>query len=186
MASLVGSRKLETGKSDLMVTPKPQRQPEDITSPDDRKTAAPKKKKCFSTVLVVDDFEPFSRLVFSMLQQRAELRILGQATDGLEALRAAEELQPDLILLDIGLPKVNGIEAARSLRKVAPQTKILFLSQESSADVVRDAFRLGATGYVLKSHAGRELLPAIEAVLGGKHFVGSGLDHFESAERKDF
>jgi PAS domain-containing protein len=78
-------------------------------------------------------------------------------------------------LLDIGLPNLNGIEAARRIRKLAPKTKILFLSQESSDDVVQEAFNLGAWGYVVKAHAGSELLPAVEAVLQGKKFVSRGL-----------
>ena len=102
-------------------------------------------------------------------------------------MQKAEELQPDLILLDIGLPKLNGLEAAKRIRKVAPHAKILFLSQESSPTVVQEALHSGALGYVLKSHAGRELRPAIEAVLAGGHSVGGGegeeqIGPFESRE----
>jgi CheY-like chemotaxis protein len=105
------------------------------------------------------------------LEKRPEFQIIGEASDGLEAIQKAEELQPDLILLDIGLPKLNGIEAAKRIRIVAPHTKILIVSQESDSDVVGEALQLGAMGYVLRSNAGSELLPAIEAVLGGKQFV---------------
>ena len=126
-------------------------------------------------ILIVDDFESFRQFVCSMLQRRVEFQVIGQALDGLEALQKAEELQPDLILLDIGLPKLNGIEAARRLRKLIPHTKILFLSQESSSDVVQEALRLGASGYVVKARAGSELLPAVEAVRRGRRFVSSGL-----------
>ena len=94
----------------------------------------------------------------------------------MEAVQKAEEFQPDLILLDIGLPKLNGIESAKRVRATASGTRILFLSQESSPEVVDEAFRLGARGYVLKSCAGRELLRAIEAVLRGGLFVSSALD----------
>jgi DNA-binding NarL/FixJ family response regulator len=78
-----------------------------------------------------------------------------------------------LILLDIGLPKLNGIEAARLIRQVSPQSRIIFLSQERSLDVVETALGTGALGYVYKTHAQSELLPAVEAVLGYKQFVGT-------------
>src|SRR5271154_67508 len=126
-------------------------------------------------LLLAEDYEPFRRLVRSILQQRADFRIVGQASDGLEAVQKAQALQPDLIVLDIGLPSLNGIEAARRIRKLSPKSKILFLSQESSADVVHEALALGALGYVVKAHAGSELLPAVEAVLQGRQFVSSGL-----------
>lgn len=82
-------------------------------------------------ILVVDDYEPFRRFLHWKLQSGPELRIVSEASDGLEAVRKAEELQPHLILLDIGLPKLNGIEAARQIRKSAPQSRIIFVSQES-------------------------------------------------------
>jgi DNA-binding NarL/FixJ family response regulator len=119
---------------------------------------------------VVDDYEPFRRLVVSMLRKQPELQIICEASNGSEAVQKAEELQPDLILLDIGLPKLNGIEAARRIRKLSPKSKILFVSQESSADVVQEAFSLGALGYVVKTHAGKDLLAAVEAVLQGRLF----------------
>ena len=81
------------------------------------------------------------------------------------------ELKPDLILLDIGLPVLNGIEAARQIRKLVPESKIIFLSQESSAEIVQEAFSLGAWGYVVKTRAGKELLTAVEAVISGKRFI---------------
>ena len=126
-------------------------------------------------VLVVDDFEPFQRYVRSKLQERPELQVICEVADGLEAVQKAEELQPDLILLDIGLPTLNGIEAARRIRKLSPESKILFVSQEPSADVVQKALSLGAAGYVLKAQAGSELLAAVETVHQGKQFVSSGL-----------
>jgi CheY-like chemotaxis protein len=126
-------------------------------------------------VLVVDDYEPFRRFVVSMLRKQPDLPIICEASNGSEAVQKAEELQPELILLDIGLPKLNGIEAARRIRKLSPKSKILFVSQESSADLVQDAFSLGALGYVVKTHAGKDLLAAVEAVHQGKLFLGSGL-----------
>jgi DNA-binding NarL/FixJ family response regulator len=109
---------------------------------------------------VVDDYEPFRRFVCSTLERRPELQVIGESSDGLEAVQKAEESQPDLIVLDIGLPTLNGIEAARRIRKLSPESEILFVSQESSADVVQEALSLGTLGYVLKAHAGSELVAA--------------------------
>jgi DNA-binding NarL/FixJ family response regulator len=124
-------------------------------------------------VLLVEDFEPFRRLVCSILGKRLELQIIGEASDGMEAVRKAQELQPDLILLDVALPTLNGIEVARRIRKLSPKSKIIFVSQESSADVVQEAFRLGALGYVAKTEAASKLLTAVSAVLRGEAFTSS-------------
>ena len=126
-------------------------------------------------MLVVDDFERFRRLACSMLGKNPELQVVGEASDGLEAVRKAEELQPDLIVLDLGLPILNGLEAARQIRKLVPESKILFLSQERSADLVQEALSTGARGYVVKARAGVDLLAAVQAVLAGRQFVSSGL-----------
>jgi CheY-like chemotaxis protein len=91
-------------------------------------------------------------------------------------------LKPDLILLDIGLPKLNGIEAARRIRQLSPQSKILFLSAESSADVVQEAIRAGGSGYVVKAHAQADLVPAVEAVIRGERFVSSSIQRYELTE----
>jgi DNA-binding NarL/FixJ family response regulator len=123
------------------------------------------------SVLVVEDFIPFRRFVCSALEKRGDLHVICEASDGLEA----EELKPDLILLDVGLPTLNGIDAAREIRKLAPESKIIFLTQECSAEVVQAALNLGARGYVLKTTAGSELLVAVEAVLRGDQFVSGGL-----------
>ena len=126
-------------------------------------------------VLVVDDFDPFRQFVCSTLGRRQELQVIGEAADGLQAVQKASELQPELIVLDIGLPNLNGIAAARQIRKLSPQSRIIFLSQESSADVVQEAFDLGASGYVVKTHAGTSLLAAVDAVLVGGRYVSPGV-----------
>lgn len=122
-------------------------------------------------VLLVDDFLPFRRYVSSMLRDLPDFEIVGEAADGLEAVRQAEELKPCLILLDIGLPKMNGIEAAPRIRSVSPGSRILFISQNRSLETAQAALATGALGYVIKSHAARELLSAMRAVVRGERFV---------------
>ena len=124
-------------------------------------------------ILLAEDFEPWRRFVSSALKHESQLRIVCQVTDGMDAVKKSKELQPDLVLLDIGLPTLNGIEAARQIRRLSPKTKILFVSQESSVDIVQAALSLGAWGYVVKADAQAELLLAINTVLSGRKFVGS-------------
>ena len=130
-------------------------------------------------VLIVEDYEPFCRFISTTLQKHPELEISGKVSDGLDAVKRAQELQPDLILLDIGLPTISGIEAARRIREVSPASTILFVSENRSPEIVEEALNTGAGGYVLKSDAASELLPAIKAVLEGKRFVSARLaGHF--------
>jgi len=103
------------------------------------------------------------------------LEIVGEATDGLEAVQKAQELIPDLVLMDIGLPNLNGIEASRLIVELVPKAKILFVTQNNDADVVKAAFSNGAHGYIWKVDAGPELLPGIEAVLRGEKFLSRRL-----------
>jgi len=126
-------------------------------------------------VLVVEDFVPFRHLICSKLEEKPGLQVVCQVADGLEAVQKAEELKPELILLDVGLPSMNGIAVAREIRKRAPDSKIIFVSQESSPDVVQEAFNSGARGYVAKLRVGADLLPAVEAVLEGRQFISSKL-----------
>ena len=133
-------------------------------------------------VLVVEDFEPFRRFVCSTLEKRPEFQVICEVSDGLEAVDMAAKLQPELIVLDIGLPSLSGIEVARRIHNLSPNSQILFLTQESSADVADEAFRLGALGYVIKIHAGIELSAAAEEVSQGRRFIGSGLLNHQSAE----
>jgi CheY-like chemotaxis protein len=124
-------------------------------------------------VLVVDDYEPFRRIIYSTLQHELQLQTIVEASDGVEAIELAKALQPDLVVMDIRLPKVNGIEAAEKILKVAPQAKILFVSQESSVEVVQGAFNAGALGYIIKIDTARELRTAVKAVLRRQRFVSS-------------
>jgi len=119
-------------------------------------------------ILVVDDYEPWRRVISRTLEKQPELKIIGEVTDGLAAVQKGEELRPDLVLLDIGLPHLDGIEAARRLRRLSPQSKIIFVSQWSSADLLQEAVDVGAEGFVSKMDVGSKLLTAINAILRGK------------------
>jgi DNA-binding NarL/FixJ family response regulator len=132
-------------------------------------------------ILLVEDHASFRRLISTELQRREEFQVI-EAADGLEAIEKAGQLQPDLILLDINLPKMNGFEVAKQVRRLAPAARVLFLSQESSPDIVRKALSLGVDGYVQKLSAGSDLLPAIAAALAGRRFVSRGVAFDEPAE----
>ena len=122
-------------------------------------------------VLAVDDYQPWHSFYKRALAKQANLQVVGCVSDGSEAVQQAQELQPHLILLDIGLPKLNGIEAAHRIREVSPMSKILFISENRSPEVIEKALSDGANGYVVKSDAARDLLLAVVAVLAGKRFV---------------
>jgi two-component system, NarL family, invasion response regulator UvrY len=126
-------------------------------------------------VLVVDDHAVVRRSVCSLLLLSIDptLEIIKPTEDGEEGVRKADELQPDLVLLDIGLPGISGIEAARRIRKVSPQSQILFLSQYDSLSMVKEAMDLGAQGYIVKSDMARDLLKGIRSVLDRKLFFVS-------------
>lgn len=128
-------------------------------------------------VLIVDDYQPWRCFVSSRLQKLPEYQVIGEASDGLEGVRKSEQLQPDLILLDVALPSLNGIEVARRIRQVSPASRILFVSQNHSVEWATEALNTGAGGYVVKSDAGKDLLRGIKAVLEGNRFVSAGLAH---------
>jgi DNA-binding NarL/FixJ family response regulator len=122
--------------------------------------------------LVVDDLEEIRRFLCSTLLERTQCEVVGEASDGLQAVQQAERLQPDLILLDLGLPTLNGIEAARQIRLLSPNSKILFFTQNCSHEIAQGALGTGANGYLLKSDA-IDLPFAVETVLQGDQFVSS-------------
>ena len=124
-------------------------------------------------IMVVDDFNDWRETICSILEEHEELLVVADASDGAEAVQKAEELQPDLIVLDVGLPKLNGIEAALRIADVSPGSKVLFLSQDNDVSTVQAALGAGGWGYVHKLSAGTELLNAVAAVLKGHRFVSS-------------
>ena len=126
-------------------------------------------------VLVVDDHEPWRHLVISELLRNPDCEIVGEVDDGLEAIDAAARLAPDVILLDIALPSLTGIEVARRLRAIVPNSKILFLSAHISPAIVEAGLAAGAHGYVVKMDAGEELLEAIDAIIQDRRFISARL-----------
>src|SRR3954462_10222787 len=115
--------------------------------------------------LVVEDYMPFQSFICSTLATRINLQVICQVCDGVEAVHQAKELQPDLILLDIGLRTLDGLEAARQIRKFS-KAKIIFLSQESDGDIVRQSMPMAVWVYVVMPPEMTDLLPAIDAVCG--------------------
>lgn len=134
-----------------------------------------------TSVLVVDDYKPWHGFISTTLQKRPELQVIGQGFDGFQAVQHAQQLQPDLVLLDIGLPTLNGIEAARRIHEVSAESRILFVSENRSWDIAEEALRTGALGYVVKSDAATDLLPGVEAVLRGERFVSASLAHLAAS-----
>lgn len=133
--------------------------------------------------ILVDDYAPWRGFLRCTLRAHEEFEAIAECSDGPEAIQKAQELQPDLILLDIGLPTLNGIEAARHIREVSPGSKILFVSQNRSPEIVEEGLSTGAEGYVVKSDAARDLFPAIKAIFEGKRFISASLaGHFLVAE----
>jgi DNA-binding NarL/FixJ family response regulator len=133
-------------------------------------------------VLLVDDFEPCRNLVALILNQQPEYQIVAEAADGLQAVQKAEEFKPDLVVLDIGLPEVNGIEVARRIRRCSPDSTILFLSGNHDPEVAREALRAGARGYVHKFDLVVELAEAAKAVLSGKQFLSRRIRNRDADE----
>ena len=130
-------------------------------------------------ILMADDFKDWRRQVLSLFQARPEWQVIAEAADGPDAIQKAEELKPDLIVLDIGLPQLNGIEVARQIRQFSPNSRIVILSQNTNLDIVRAALSTGALGYVRKADSQSDLLLAVDAVLRGQQFVSSRLKGYK-------
>lgn len=126
-------------------------------------------------IVVVDDYSAWRDYACVALHQEPRFHVAATASDGLEAVQRAQELQPHLVILDLGLPNLNGIEAARRILRLVPETKVLFLSEQSSPDIVQEALNTGANGYVWKPRAEGDLLTAAKAALTGQMFVSKSL-----------
>ncbi len=122
-------------------------------------------------ILLVDDHEVVRFGLCSLLGKHKEYDVVGQAAEGLEAIRLAVELDPDVIVMDVNMPQMNGIEAAREIRRKSPTTKIIALSMHSRRQYVLDMLGAGANAYILKTRAVQEVLPAIESVLLGDVYL---------------
>ena len=124
-------------------------------------------------ILVADDHEVVRRGLCSLLQTQPEWEVCGEAADGREALAKVQKLRPDVVILDIGMPSLHGLEATRQILKMIPQTKILILTLHDSDQVVREVLNAGARGFLLKSDAARDLVAAVEALRRDKTYFTS-------------
>lgn len=126
-------------------------------------------------ILVVDDFVPWHHFVLQLLESEADLNVICLAADGLEAVQKAQELQPDVVLMDVNLPVLDGVEAARRIRVLCPLSKILFVSEQRSLEVIEAAFSLGASGYILKTDSYSDLILGVRAAVHDQQFVSRSL-----------
>lgn len=154
--------------------------PEALCGLSSKKGTAGLRKPIMSAIqiLMVEDFLPWQRYVLGLLETTPEFKVVSVASDGLEGIRKAQELQPEVILMDASLPGENGFEATRQAHRLSPRSKILFLSEHRSSDLIQGAFQAGASGYVLKSDCYPDLIRGIRAVLLGQEFVSRSLTHW--------
>jgi DNA-binding NarL/FixJ family response regulator len=139
--------------------------------------------KSIIQVLLAEDFQPYRAMVTSLLSADTHFQVICETSDGVEAAEQARLLGPDVILMDIGLRNLNGFEAARRIREFLPAAKIVFLTRETDADVMQEAFNLGAAGYIFKQRTRSDLLPALAAIVEGKQFVSEGSSDGQFAPR---
>lgn len=128
-----------------------------------------------TTVLLADDFAPWRSMVCSQLKTNSDFKVIAEASNGCEAIEKAGQLHPDVVLLDVGMPLLNGLEAAPRIRQVSPGSKIVFLTQLQDDDIRTAAFAMGADGYVLKSNMAGRLISAIQAALDGRQAMHTTL-----------
>jgi DNA-binding NarL/FixJ family response regulator len=128
-----------------------------------------------TSVMLVEDHEMARRSIRMLLASDSSLSLIREITDGEEAVKAAAEMRPAVVLMDISLPGISGIEAARQIRRSSPEARIIFVSQHDAPAIVREALGIGAQGYVVKSDAGQDLLAAIRTTGAGKTFMSRSL-----------
>ena len=129
------------------------------------------------TVLIVDDHPLFREGLKSLISRNTAFEVVGEAGNGREGLRMSEELKPDLVIVDISLPDISGIDLARNIRSLLSKTRIMIVSMHSKIDYISEAFRAGATGYVVKESAAERLIQGLKAVSRGEYFLDSSLSH---------
>lgn len=129
------------------------------------------------TVFLADDHTIVRQGLAKLLEGESNLRVVGEAENGREAVEKVEELKPDIVLMDIAMPMLNGIEATRQIRKVCPQTRIIILSMHSHDRYISELFGLGASGYLLKSSTGTDIIKAIHAALKGETYLSPSISH---------
>jgi DNA-binding NarL/FixJ family response regulator len=126
-------------------------------------------------ILAVDDYAPLQRFISEMFEREKDLKIVAMASGGWEAVQIAKALHPDVILMDVSLPEMNGIEATERVREVSPESRVLFLSEHMGRDVIAGAFAAGGMGYVLKSDLLHDLIPGVRAILRGERYLSRSL-----------
>src|SRR5580765_7737273 len=129
-------------------------------------------------IVVVDDHPIVRQGLKTLLEGHSGWQVVGEASDGAEAVEKAKDLTPDVMVLDVTMPRMNGLEACRLLRRHSPDMEILFVTQHDSPQMMREALEAGARGYVVKSNAARDLLAAVEAV--SEHRVFTALNEQQS------
>lgn len=129
------------------------------------------------TILIVDDHPLFREGLKSIIARDSNFEVVGEAGSGGKGLELAKKLKPDLVVMDISLPDKNGIDVARNIRSLLSDTGIIIVSMHSKVDHIVEAFRAGATGYIVKESAADRLLEGLETVLKGEHFLDSALSH---------
>ena len=123
------------------------------------------------TVFVADDHAIVREGLANLLAAQPDLRVIGTSADGRDTVRQVAKLQPEVVVMDIAMPQMNGIEAAREIRDRAPQARVVILSMHSSVEHVFHALEAGAAGYVLKESAGKEIIEAVRAVHAGRRYL---------------